>query len=137
MRTIDQNKRLTNTAKALKEHKSELEQAQYEVDYFLDVLNDLKIKTLGDSQKSLKVARFVQEFHHFQRLIKRMLGEITDLNHDMADDVREQSQMDNETFGDIRYFKGEMKDFASNYKEYKYKFRAFIADFDYKNSPAA
>lgn len=136
MRTIDQNKRLVNTAKKLKEYKSELEQAQNEVDYFLDVLNDMKTKTLGDSHRSLRVARFVQEFHHFQRLTKRMLDEIRDLNHDMTVDVREKSIMDSETFGDISYFKGEMKDFQTNYKEYKYRFRAFIAGFDYKSTPA-
>ena len=134
MRTIDQNKRLINTAKALKDYRSELEQAQNEVDYFLDVLNDLKIKTIGNSQKSLRVARFVQEFHHFQRLIKRLITEIQDLNHDMAEDVLEKNQMDTETFGDVRYFKGEMKDFEQNYKEYKYKFRAFVSDFDYMSN---
>lgn len=137
MRKINQTKRMINTAKVLKDSKSELEQAQNEVEYFLDVLNDLKTKTIGDSQKSLKVARFVQEFHHFQRLIKRLLQEDSDLHHDMAEDAQEKAMVDSETFGDIRYFKGEMKDFEKNYKEYKYKFRAFVADFDYLNEKVA
>ena len=137
MRKINQTKRLINTAKVLKDSKSELEQAQNEVEYFLDVLNDLKTKTIGDSEKSLKVARFVQEFHHFQRLIKRLLQEDKDLHHDIAEDAQEKAMVDTETFGDVRYFKSEMKDFEKNYKEYKYKFRTFVADFDYLSDKVA
>ncbi|MGR3809002.1 hypothetical protein [Jiulongibacter sp. NS-SX5] len=137
MRKINQNKRIINTGKVLTDFKSTLLQAQNEVDYFLDVLNDLKTKTIGNSVKSLRVARFVQEFHHFERLIKRLLQEHHDLHHDLAEDAQEKAMVDSETFGDIRYFKSEMKDFENNYKEYKYKFRAFVADFDYLSKEVA
>lgn len=131
MRTINETKRVIKTSKELGVYRSELLQAQTEVDYFLKVLKGLKTETIGNSSKSLKVAEFVQDFHHFKRLIKRFMTELNDLHHDQAKDTQNMSKLDSETFKDHQYFKGEMTDFETNFKESKYLFRAFVTEFDY------
>ncbi len=131
MDNVSQPNQIIRTIKAQTEWKNELLQAQNEVDYFLDVLNDLKSRTIGDSHKSLIVAQFVQDFHHYQRLTKRMLDEIGEIRHEMAEEIQTQNLIDAESMRDQRYFKAEMRDFQKNYKETKYKFRAFVAGFEY------
>lgn len=127
MVVINQEKRSSRINQELQEIKTKLEFDAQESAFFLKQLDHLKNTSLGDSHKSLLVAELVQEFHHFQRFIKRLLGELRDLQKDFKEDIVRDQAIDNETIGDIRYFKGEMEDFEKNYKEYKYRLRAFVA----------
>jgi len=116
MRNINENNRIIKTTKELAAYKSELVLAQSELDYFLNISHKLKAETIGDSSKSLKVAQFDQELHHFKRLTKRLLEELISLHHDQTVDTLNNAKLDPETFKDHQYFRGEMKDFTKNYK---------------------
>jgi hypothetical protein len=127
LRPINENNRIIKTSKELTEYKSELKLAQNEVDYFLSVSQNLKGEMIGDSSKSLKVAEFDHELHHFKRLIKGLLEELDSLHHDQAVDAQNEAKLYSETFKDHQYYRVEMDDFATNFKELKYLFRAFVA----------
>ncbi|MCR9064581.1 MAG: hypothetical protein NXI00_11485 [Cytophagales bacterium] len=131
MGKVNQNNRIINSGSMLKIYSSSLEQKKNESEYFLDVLNDLKTRTIGDSTKSLKVARFVQEFHYLQRTIKRLLSETRNLHTDMAHETKELAQLNKETYQNFLYLKEEMEDLENSFKEHKYLFRSFVSDFDY------
>ncbi len=134
MNALEQPNKIIKTGKIQQEWRSRLEQVQQETDYFLDVLNDLKSRTIGDSHKSLLVAQFVQDFHHFERLTKRMLEELNLIRHEIAEELQSLQRIEPESIKDQNYFKAEMKDFEKNYKEAKYKFRSFVAGFEHLSS---
>jgi predicted nucleic acid-binding Zn-ribbon protein len=134
MRTINENNRIIRTSKELTAYKSELLLAETEITFFQNFIQKLKTETIGDSKKSLKVAEFDHELKHFKRLIDRLISELNALHHDQAEDARNDEKLDKETFKDHQYFKGEMKDFENNYKQIKYLYRAFVADFEYLNT---
>lgn len=130
MKTIDQNNATTNLSEILTDSRGELEHTRNEMDYFLDVLKDLKTMTIGDSMKSLKVARLVQELHHFQRMNKKLSTENETINNMLTTDSSTNRQKT------LIEYKSEITDFLSGYKEFKYNFRAFVSDMDHVNSRA-
>lgn len=115
------------------EHKlwrNELEMASQESTFFLNVLNEYKVKTLSHSHNSLVVAEFVNQFHHFQRLTKRLLEELGVIEKEVAQGVLNDNVLDSEQRKDHDYLKEEMKYFEYNYREEKSNFRNFIASYE-------
>lgn len=115
------------------EHKlwrNELELASHESTFFLNVLNEYKVKTLRHSHNSLVVAEFVKQFHHFQRLTKRLLEELSLIEKEIAQGVLADNVLDSEQKKDHNYLKEEMKYFEYNYREEKSSFRNFIANYE-------
>ena len=115
------------------EHKlwrNELELANQESTFFLNVLNEYKVKTLRHSHNSLIVAEFVKQFHHFQRLTKRLLEELSVIEKEVAQGVLDDNVLDSEQKKDHNYLKEEMKYFEYNYREEKSNFRNFIANYE-------
>jgi hypothetical protein len=110
--------------------KNELETVAQEATFFLKILDEYKTKTLSNSHNSLMVAEFVNQFHHYQRLIKRLLKELSVIEAEIAQGVLDDNIFDNEQKKDHQYFSEEMKYFESDYRETKYKFRAFIASYE-------
>lgn len=110
--------------------KNELETVAQEATFFLKILDEYKTKTLTNSHNSLMVAEFVNQFHHYQRLIKRLLKELSVIEAEIAQGVLNDNIFDNEQKKDHQYFSEEMKYFESDYRETKYKFRAFIASYE-------
>jgi hypothetical protein len=110
--------------------KNELETVAQEATFFLKILDDYKTKTLTNSHNSLMVAEFVNQFHHYQRLINRLLQELGVIEAEIAHGVLNNNIFDNEQKKDHQYFSEEMKYFESDYRETKYKFRGFIASYE-------
>ena len=110
--------------------KNELETVAQEATFFLKVLDEYKTRALSNSHNSLIVAEFVNQFHHYQRLIKRLLKELSVIEAEIAQGVLNDNIFDNEQKKDHQYFSEEIKYFESDYRETKYKFRAFIASYD-------
>lgn len=110
--------------------KNELELVAQEATFFLKVLDDYKIKTLGNSHNALLVAEFVNHFHHYQRLTKRLLSELGDVEKELAQGVLNNNILDTEQKKDHQYLSEEMKYFESDYRETKHKFRGFIASYE-------
>jgi len=115
------------------EHKlwrNELELVAQEATFFLKILNEYKTKTISQSHESLVVAEFVKQFHHFQRLTKRLLEELTLIEKEVAQGVKEDNILDGEQRKDRAYLNEEMKYFESDYRETKHSFRNFIATYE-------
>lgn len=115
------------------EHKlwrNEIELVSQEATFFLKVLNDYKVKTISHSHNSLVVAEFVKQFHHFQRLTKRLLEELNLIEKEIAQGVLSENILDNEQKKDHEYMKEEMKYFEYDYRETKASFRNFIANYE-------
>ncbi|CAH0995492.1 hypothetical protein EMA8858_01615 [Emticicia aquatica] len=115
------------------EHKiwrNELELARQEASFFLKILDEYKVKTLSQPHNSLVVAEFVNQFHHFQRLVKRLLLEMQGIDKEMAQGVISDNIFDKDQKKDHLYFNDEMKYFETDYRETKYRFRRFIASFE-------
>lgn len=110
--------------------KNELETVAQEATFFLKILDEYKTKTLSNSHNSLMVAEFVNQFHHYQRLINRLLSELAVIEAEIAQGVLNDNVFDIEQKKDHQYFSEEMKYFESDYRETKYKFRAFIASYE-------
>ncbi len=115
------------------EHKlwrNELELVSQEASFFLKTLDEYKTKTISQSHDSLVVAEFVKQFHHFQRLTKRLLEELSMIEKEVAQGVKEDNILDGEQRKDRAYLHEEMKYFESDYRETKYRFRNFIATYE-------
>lgn len=115
------------------EHKlwrNELELVAQEATFFLKTLDEYKTKTIFQSHDSLIVAEFVRQFHHFQRLTKRLLEELTLIEKEIAQGVISDNILDGEQRKDRAYLNEEMKYFESDYRETKYRFRNFIATYE-------
>lgn len=115
------------------EHKlwrNELELVAQEATFFLKTLDEYKTKTISQSRDSLMVAEFVKQFHHFQRLTKRLLDELSVIEKEVAQGVKEDNILDGEQRKDRAYLNEEMKYFESDYRETKFSFRKFIATYE-------
>jgi hypothetical protein len=110
--------------------KNELETVAQEATFFLKVLEEYKTRALSNSHNSLMVAEFVNQFHHYQRLINRLLQELGVIEAEIAQGVLDDNVFNNEQKKDHQYFSEEMKYFESDYRETKYKFRTFIASYE-------
>ncbi|WP_394993667.1 hypothetical protein [Emticicia sp.] len=114
------------------EHKlwrNKIETVAQESTFFLKILDEYKIITLSNSKNSLLVAEFVNQFHHYQRLTKRLLLELTTIEKELAQGVLDDNIFDNEQKKDHQYLNEEMKYFEFDYRETKTKFRDFIASY--------
>ena len=115
------------------EHKlwrNELELVSLEATFFLKILDEYKIKTISQTHKSLVVVEFVKQFRHFQRLAKRLLEELSMIEKEVAQGVKEDNVLDGEQRKDRAYINEEMKYFESDYRETKFSFRNFIATYE-------
>ncbi|AFK01523.1 hypothetical protein Emtol_0369 [Emticicia oligotrophica DSM 17448] len=113
------------------EHKlwrNELELVSQEATFFLNILDDYKVKTNTQSQESPVVAELVKQFRHFQRLTKRLLEELSVIEKEVAEGVMSDNVLDSEQRKDRAYLNEEMKYFEADYREIKYRFRSFIAN---------
>ncbi|WP_435355643.1 hypothetical protein [Emticicia sp. SJ17W-69] len=112
------------------EHKlwrNELESIAQESNFFLKILDEYKILTLNNSHQSLIVAEFVNQFHHYQRLINRLIQELSAIERELAQGVLNDKLFDSELKKDHQYLNEEMIYFESDYRATKVKFREFIA----------
>lgn len=115
------------------EHKlwrNELELVSQEATFFLKILDEYKIKTISQTHNSLVVVEFVKQFRHFQRLTKRLLEELSVIEKEVAQGVKEDNVLDVEQRKDRAYLDEEMKYFESDYRETKFSFRNFIATYE-------
>lgn len=131
MRTINENNRTIKVSKEQTEYRNELALLEREVAFFEGALNDLKQHTIGDAAKGLKVAKFANETRHFKRVIERITNELNQIHHEMAEEVIEEAKIDGESYKDHQYFRKEMEDLRTDYKEYKYSLRTFVASFEH------
>ncbi|MFN3849845.1 MAG: hypothetical protein ACK4NY_10465 [Spirosomataceae bacterium] len=102
--------------------KNELEMIAQETDFFLGVVEDMPLDATN-----LEKGYFINQFHHFQRLIKRLLQELATLQKTVADGVIEENILDSEQKLDHKYMREEMDYFEQDYKAVKKKFRDFVA----------
>jgi hypothetical protein len=110
--------------------RNELETVAQEATFFSKILDEYKVKTLYNSHNSLVVAEFVNQFHHYQRLTKRLLNELSVIEKELAQGVLNDNVFDGERKKDHQYLNEEMKYFESDYRETKFKFRNFIASYE-------
>lgn len=108
--------------------RNELEMMQKETDFFLNIVEE--ISNLEDTIKNKEQGWFINQFHHFQRLTKQLLGELTSIEKGLADGVISEKILDKEQRLDQQYFKEEMDYFEQDYRSVKNKFRTFIANSD-------
>jgi hypothetical protein len=106
--------------------RNELEMMQKETDFFLNIVEE--IGKLEDTARSKEQEWFINQFHHFQRLIKQLTGELQSIEKGLADGVLNDKILDKEQRSDQQYFKEEMDYFEQDYREVKNRFRAFIAN---------
>lgn len=109
---------------------SELETVQQEVDYFLKYLDFLKIETIGNSKQALAVAEFYNQFRHYQRLVARLLKDLSLIKKEVADGFVQDNVLDKEQILDHKYLSEDMKYFESDYFETKKSFKEFIKTVD-------
>lgn len=109
--------------------KNELEMVSQEVSFFLKIVDEYKEKALNDTHNLLLIAEFVKQFHHFQRLTKRLLEELGVIEKEVVQGVLDDNILDTEQKKDREYLDEEMKYFEYNYRETKLKFRDFIANY--------
>lgn len=102
--------------------KNEIEMIAQETDFFLGVVEDMPLDA-GNLEKGY----FVNQFHHFQRLTKRLLQELAMLQKMVAEGVLDENILDNEQKLDHQYMREEMDYFEQDYKAVKKKFRDFVA----------
>ncbi|MCU0324199.1 MAG: hypothetical protein MUF45_02960 [Spirosomaceae bacterium] len=102
--------------------KNELEMIAQETDFFLSVVEDMPLGV-----PNLEKEYFINQFHHFQRLIKRLLQELATLQKTVAEGVLDENILDSEQKLDHKYMREEMDYFEQDYKAVKKKFRGFIA----------
>lgn len=135
MRTINQNNRTIKVSKEQMAYRNELGLLAQEVEFFEEALTKLKKHTIGDSKKSLQVAEFVAETHHYKRVIERVTTELNQIHHEMAEEVQTEAMINSESYKDHQYFRKEMEDLRDGYKAYKYTLRTFVAGFEFLSEP--
>jgi hypothetical protein len=106
--------------------RNELEMMQKETDFFLNIVEE--IGKLEDTARNKEQEWFINQFHHFQRLIKQLTGELQSIEKGLADGVLNEKILDKEQRLDQQYFKEEMDYFEQDYREVKNRFRKFIAN---------
>ena len=105
--------------------RNELELMQKETDFFLSIVEE--IATLDDTSKT-EQNWFINQFHHFQRLIKQIQEELGRVEKELAAGVLQNNILDKEQKLDHQYLKDEMDYFEQDYRSVKAKFRTFIAN---------
>ncbi|UTA67142.1 MULTISPECIES: hypothetical protein [Emticicia] len=108
--------------------RNELEMMQKETDFFLTVVQE--IDTLDNKELNNRQEWFINQFHHFERLIKQLSTELTDIEKGLAVGVQEDNILDKEQRLDQSYFRERMDYFEQDYRSVKARFRAFIANSD-------
>ncbi len=107
---------------------NELEMMQRETDFFLSIVEELG--NLENTTRTKEQEWFINQFHHFQRLTKQLLGELSSIEKGLASGVINDRILDKDQRLDQEYFKEEMDYFEQDYRSVKSKFRKFVADSD-------
>ena len=122
--------KLAQVARVHFEHrlwKNELEAAQQETTFFMNILSELKTRTIHDTHNSLLVASFFKQFQHFERLMKRLLEEIHSIEKEIADSYSNGVFYDKEQKKDHQYLS---EDFEFDYRENKSAFKKFVSEYE-------
>ncbi|RYU95421.1 hypothetical protein [Emticicia agri] len=106
--------------------RNELELMKLETDFFLSITEE--ISRLEGTDREVKQNWFINQFHHFQRLIKQIQGELGRVEQELAEGVKEEKILNKEQKLDYQYLKDEMDYFEQDYRIVKAKFRDFIAN---------
>ena len=105
--------------------RNELELMQKETDFFLSIVEEIAaLDTSGKTEQNW----FINQFHHFQRLIKQIQAELSRVEKELAEGVVQDNILDKEQRLDHQYLKEEMDYFEQDYRSVKSKFRAFITN---------
>ena len=105
--------------------RNELELMQKETDFFLSIVEEIAaLDTSGKTEQNW----FINQFHHFQRLIKQIQAELSRVEKELAEGVLQDNILDKEQRLDHQYLKEEMDYFEQDYRSVKSKFRAFITN---------
>ncbi len=108
--------------------KNELEMIQQEVDFFQNLLKTLEDEHLTATKHEQKIGEFFNLSHHYIRLIKRLFGELDNIEIEIAQGVLNENILDKEQRLDHQYFREQMDYLEQNYRIYKTNFRNFIAN---------
>jgi hypothetical protein len=122
---MDKYSQLSHTHFQYRLWRNELEMMQKETDFFLSITEE--IGTLENNSRKTEQNWFINQFHHFQRLIKQIQGELISVEKGLAEGVLQDNILDKEQRLDFQYLKEEMDYFEQDYRSVKSKFRAFIA----------
>jgi t-SNARE complex subunit (syntaxin) len=106
--------------------RNELEMMQHETDFFLNVIEEIGL--LEDNTGKTDQNWFINQFHHFQRLIKQIQRELSSIEKELAEGVLHDNILDKEQRLNHEYLKEEMDYFEQDYRSVKVKFRTFIAN---------
>jgi hypothetical protein len=106
--------------------KNELETIQIEINYFLDVIEDLrKHKGVSEGTK-VDLLSFNDQFYHYKRLIYKILTEVKQVDSELANGVWNDDILNAESKKDHQYLKGEMDYFEYDFHQVKKNFKEFI-----------
>jgi hypothetical protein len=111
--------------------RNELDLVAQEATFFLKILEEYEKKTSNLPNNLVMIGEFANQFHHYQRLTKRLLEELTVIEKEVSQGVLDDNVLDTEQKKDHQYLKEEMKYFESDYRETKRKFRDFIASYEF------
>ena len=109
--------------------RNELEMMQKETDFFLSIVEE--IATLEDKTAKTEQKWFINQFHHFQRLIKQIQEELRSVEKGLAEGVFHDKILNKEQKLDFQYLKEEMDYFEQDYRSVKSKFRTFISNSEF------
>jgi hypothetical protein len=106
--------------------KNELETIQIEINYFLDLIEDLrKHKGVSEGTK-VDLLSFTDQFYHYKRLIYKILTEVKQVDSELANGVLNDDILNTESKKDHQYLKGEMDYFEYDFHQVKKNFKEFI-----------
>jgi hypothetical protein len=106
--------------------KNELETIQIEINYFLDLIEDLrKHKGVSEGTK-VDLLSFNDQFYHYKRLIYKILTEVKQVDSELANGVLNDDILNTESKKDHQYLKGEMDYFEYDFHQVKKNFKEFI-----------
>ncbi|GAB3519909.1 hypothetical protein [Emticicia fontis] len=123
---MDKYSQLSHTHFQYRLWRNELALMQQETDFFLTIVEE--IPTLENKARETEQGWFINQFHHFQRLIKQIKVELNSVENGLAQGVLQDNILDKEQKLDFQYLKEEMDYFEQDYRSVKTKFRAFIAN---------
>lgn len=106
--------------------RNELEMMQKETDFFLSIVEE--IAALGENTRKVEQNWFINQFHHFQRLVKQIQEELRSVEKGLAEGVLHDNILDKEQKLDFQYLKEEMDYFEQDYRSVKSKFKTFISN---------
>lgn len=106
--------------------RNELEMMQKETDFFLSIIEE--IAALDTITGKAEQTWFINQFHHFQRLIKQIQEELRSVERGLAEGVLKDNILDKEQKLDFQYLKEEMDYFEQDFRSVKSKFRTYISN---------